>query len=127
MGWIMSDLSFVAGEFPRLASASRESSAALRFARPEGGAKAFASAMPGTSLSSQMQGVEEKNADRSVKAGASLEANADSLDAAERDFRAAEEENGRLIGSIMDGLRGGGAQGAGIGDIRAALGEKSAK
>ena len=67
--------------------------------------------MPGTSLSSQMQGVEEKNADRSVKAGASLEANADSLDAAERDFRAAEEENGRLIGSIMDGLRGGAPRG----------------
>ena len=45
----MSDLSFVAGEFPRLASTAREAAEAVRSARPEGGASAFASAMPGTS------------------------------------------------------------------------------
>ena len=48
----MSDLSFVAGEFPRLASTAREAAEAVRSARPEGGASAFASAMPGTNLSS---------------------------------------------------------------------------
>ena len=34
----MSDLSFVAGEFPRLASTAREAAEAVRSARPEGGA-----------------------------------------------------------------------------------------
>lgn len=57
----MSDLSFVAGEFPRLAATSREAAEAVRSARPEGGAKAFASAMPGTPLSSVMQGAEDEN------------------------------------------------------------------
>ena len=70
----MSDLSFVAGEFPRLASAAREAAEAVRSARPEGGASAFASAMPGTSLSSQMQGVEDKFADQATKTGTSLDA-----------------------------------------------------
>ena len=63
----MSDLSFVAGEFPRLASTAREAAEAVRSARPEGGASAFASAMPGTNLSSKMQGVEEKFADQATK------------------------------------------------------------
>lgn len=99
----MSDLSFVAGEFPRLASSAREAAEAVRSARPEGGASAFASAMPGTSLSSQMQGVEDKFADQATKIGTSLDEHADSLEAAERDFIAAEEENGQLIGSIIEG------------------------
>ena len=99
----MSDLSFVAGEFPRLASSAREAAEAVRSARPEGGASAFASAMPGTSLSSQMQGVEDKFADQATKTGTSLDEHADSLEAAERDFIAAEEENGQLIGSIIEG------------------------
>ena len=99
----MSDLSFVAGEFPRLASTAREAAEAVRSARPEGGASAFASAMPGTNLSSKMQGVEEKFADQATKTGTSLDEHAESLLAAERDFIAAEEENGRLIGSILQG------------------------
>ena len=66
----MSDLSFVAGEFPRLASTAREAAEAVRSARPEGGASAFASAMPGTNLSSKMQGVEDKFADHATKTGA---------------------------------------------------------
>ena len=99
----MSDLSFVAGEFPRLASTAREAAEAVRSARPEGGAGAFASAMPGTNLSSKMQGVEEKFADQATKTGTSLDEHAESLLAAERDFIAAEEENTKLIGSIIEG------------------------
>ena len=72
-------------------------------ARPEGGASAFASAMPGTNLSSKMQGVEDKFADQATKTGTSLDEHAESLLAAERDFIAAEEENGQLIGSILQG------------------------
>ena len=97
----MSDLSFVAGEFPRLAATSREAAEAVRSARPEGGANAFASAMPGTPLSSVMQGAEEKIADRSMDNANDLDQAADSLESSERDFIAAEEENGQLIGSIM--------------------------
>ena len=99
----MSDLSFVAGEFPRLASTAREAAEAVRSARPEGGASAFASAMPGTNLSSKMQGVEDKFADQATKTGTSLDEHAESLLAAERDFIAAEEENTKLIGSIIEG------------------------
>ena len=77
----MSDLSFVAGEFPRLASTAREAADAVRSARPEGGASAFASAMPGTSLSSQMQGVEEKFADQATKTATILDDHAESVDA----------------------------------------------
>ena len=97
----MSDLSFVAGEFPGLASTSREAAEAVRSARPEGGGSAFASAMPGTPLSSDMQGAEEKIADRSMDNAQDLDQAADSLESSERDFIAAEEENGQLIGSIM--------------------------
>ena len=97
----MSDLSFVAGEFPGLASTSREAAEAVRSARPEGGGSAFASAMPGTPLSSDMQGAEEKIADRSMDNANDLDQAADSLESSERDFIAAEEENGQLIGSIM--------------------------
>ena len=97
----MSDLSFVAGEFPGLASTSREADEAVRSARPEGGGSAFASAMPGTPLSSDMQGAEEKIADRSMDNANDLDQAADSLESSERDFIAAEEENGQLIGSIM--------------------------
>lgn len=108
----MSDLSFVAGEFPRLASTAREAAEAVRSARPEGGAGAFASAMPGTNLSSKMQGVEDKFADQATKTGTSLDEHAESLLAAERDFIAAEEENTKLIGSIIEGHSyGGGAAG----------------
>ena len=82
----MSDLSFVAGEFLRLASTAREAAEAVRSARPEGGASAFASAMPGTNLSSKMQGVEEKFADQATKTGMSLDEHAESLLAAERGF-----------------------------------------
>ena len=99
----MSDLSFVAGEFPRLASTAREAAEAVRSARPEGGASAFASAMPGTNLPSKMQGVEDKFADQATKTGTSLDEHAESLLAAERDFIAAEEENTKLIGSIIEG------------------------
>ena len=98
---MMSDLSFVAGEFPGLASTSREAAEAVRSARPEGGGSAFASAMPGTPLSSDMQGAEEKIADRSMDNAKDLDQAADSLESSERDFIAAEEENGQLIGSIM--------------------------
>ena len=97
----MSDLSFVADEFPRLAATSREAAEAVRSARPEGGGSAFASAMPGTPLSSDMQGAEEKIADRSMDNANDLDQAADSLESSERDFIAAEEENGQLIGSIM--------------------------
>lgn len=123
----MSDLSFVAGEFPRLASTAREAAEAVRSARPEGGASAFASAMPGTNLSSKMQGVEEKFADQATKTGTSLDEHAESLLAAERDFIAAEEENGQLIGSIIEGHSyGGGLTGhsiGGKGDINTIGGE----
>ena len=111
----MSDLSFVAGEFPRLASTAREAAEAVRSARPEGGASAFASAMPGTSLSSQMQSVEDKFADQATKPGTSLDEHADSLEAAERDFVATEDENSQLIGSIIEGNRYGGGSGSGSG------------
>ena len=113
----MSDLSFVAGEFPRLASTAREAAEAVRSARPEGGASAFASAMPGTDLSSKMQGVEDKFADQATKTGTSLDEHAESLLAAERDFIAAEEENGQLIGSIMEGHSIGGGSAAGASEI----------
>lgn len=99
----MSDLSFVAGEFPKLAATSRETADAVRSARPEGGASAFASAMPGADLASPMQAAEEKLADQCMKTSMKLEECADSLEAAERDFIAAEEENGQLIGSIVNG------------------------
>ena len=112
----MSDLSFVAGDFPRLASTAREAAEAVRSARPEGGASAFASAMPGTSLSSQMQGVEDKFADQATKTGTSLDEHADSLEAAERDFIATEDENSQLIGSIIEGNSYGGGSGSGGGD-----------
>jgi hypothetical protein len=59
--------------------------------------------MPGTNLSSKMQGVEEKFADQATKTGMSLDEHAESLLAAERGFIAAEEENGQLIGSILQG------------------------
>ena len=112
----MSDLSFVAGEFPRLASSAREAAEAVRSARPEGGASAFASAMPGTNLSSKMQGVEDKFADQATKTGTSLDEHAESLLAAERDFIAAEEENTKLIGSIIEGhSKGAGLSGHSIG------------
>lgn len=113
----MSDLSFVAGEFPRLASTAREAAEAVRSARPEGGASAFASAMPGTDLSSKMQGVEDKFADQATKTGTSLDEHAESLLAAERDFIAAEEENGQLIGSIIEGHSYGGGSAAGASEI----------
>ena len=113
----MSDLSFVAGEFPRLASTAREAAEAVRSARPEGGAGAFASAMPGTNLSSKMQGVEDKFADQATKTGASLDEHAESLLAAERDFIAAEEENTKLIGSIIEGHSYGGGAAAGASEI----------
>ena len=109
----MGDLTFVAGEFPRLASVAREAAEAVLSARPEGGAGAFASAMPGTSLSSKMQGVEDKFADKATKTGTSLDEHADSLEAAERDFIAAEEENGQLIGSIIEGNSYGPGAGSG--------------
>ncbi len=113
----MSDLSFVAGEFPRLASTAREAAEAVRSARPEGGASAFASAMPGTNLSSKMQGVEDKFADQATKTGTSLDEHAESLLAAERDFIAAEEENTKLIGSIIEGHSYGGGSAAGASEI----------
>ena len=113
----MSDLSFVAGEFPRLASTAREAAEAVRSARPEGGASAFASAMPGTNLSSKMQGIEEKFADQATKPGTSLDEHAESLLAAERDFIAAEEENTKLIGSIIEGHSYGGGAAAGASEI----------
>lgn len=113
----MSDLSFVAGEFPRLASTAREAAEAVRSARPEGGASAFASAMPGTSLSSQMQGIEDKFADQATKTGTSLDEHADSLEAAERDFIATEDENSQLIGSIIEGNSYGGGSGSGGGEM----------
>ena len=113
----MSDLSFVAGEFPRLASTAREAAEAVRSARPEGGASAFASAMPGTRLSSQMQGVEDKFADQATKTGTSLDEHADSLEAAERDFIATEDENSQLIGSIIEGNSYGGGSGSGGGEM----------
>ena len=113
----MSDLSFVAGEFPRLASTAREAAEAVRSARPEGGASAFASAMPGTSLSSQMHGVEDKFADQATKTGTSLDEHADSLEAAERDFIASEDENSQLIGSIIEGNSYGGGSGSGGGEM----------
>lgn len=123
----MGDLSFVAGEFPRLASTAREAAEAVRSARPEGGASAFASAMPGTNLSSKMQGVEDKFADQATKTGTSLDEHAESLLAAERDFIAAEEENGQLIGSIIEGHSyGSGPSGhsiGGKGDINTIGGE----
>ena len=109
----MSGLSFVAGEFPRLASTAFEAAEAVRSARPEGGASAFASAMPGTNLSSKMQGVEEKIADQATKTGRSLDEHAESLLAAERDFIAAEEGNSQLIGSILQGHSYGAGAGAG--------------
>ena len=99
----MSDLSFVAGEFQRLASTALEAAEAVRSARPEGGASAFASAMPGTNLSSKMQGVEERFADQATKTGTSLDEHAESLLTAERGFIAAEEENSQLIGFILEG------------------------
>lgn len=114
----MSDLSFVAGEFPKLAAASRETADAVRSARPEGGASAFASAMPGANLASPMQAAEEKVADQCVKTSRRLEDCADSLEAAERDFIAAEEENGQLIGSIVNGDNGGHSGPGGGGDGR---------
>lgn len=115
----MSDLSFVAGEFPRLASTALEAAEAVRSARPEGGASAFASAMPGTNLSSKMQGVEERFADQATKTGTSLDEHAESLLAAERDFIAAEEENSQLIGSTLEGHSDGAGAGAGssIGEV----------
>lgn len=115
----MSDLSFVAGEFQRLASTAREAAEAVRSARPEGGASAYASAMPGTNLSSKMQGVEEKFADQATKTGTSLDEHAESLLAAERDFIAAEEANSQLIGSILEGHSYGAGAGAGssIGEV----------
>lgn len=113
----MSDLSFVAGEFPRLASTAREAAEAVRSARPAGGASAFASAMPGTDLSSKMQGVEDKFADQATKTGTSLDEHAESLLAAERDFIAAEEENGQLIGSIIEGHSYGGGSAAAASEI----------
>ena len=113
----MSDLSFVAGEFPRLASTAREAAEAVRSARPEGGASAFASAMPGTNLSSKMRGVEDKFADQATKTGTSLDEHAESLLAAERDFIAAEEENTKLIGSIIEGHSYGGGAAAGASEI----------
>ena len=113
----MSDLSFVAGEFPRLASTAREAAEAVRSARPEGGASAFASAMPGTSLSSQMHGVEDRFADQATKTGTSLDEHADSLEAAERDFIATEDENSQLIGSIIEGNSYGGGSGSGGGEM----------
>ena len=48
-----------------------------------------------------MQGAEEKIADRSMDNAKDLDQAADSLESSERDFIAAEEENGQLIGSIM--------------------------
>lgn len=110
---MMSDLSFVAGEFPKLAATSRETAEAVRSTRPEGGASAFASAMPGADLAPQMQAVEEKISDQCMKTGMRLEECADSLEAAERDFIAAEEENGQLIGSIMTGHSCGGSSRSG--------------
>ncbi len=50
-----------------------------------------------------MQAVEEKVADQCMKTSMKLEEHADALEAAERDFIAAEEENGQLIGSIING------------------------
>ena len=114
----MSDLSFVAGEFPKLAATSRETADAVRSARPEGGASAFASAMPGANLASPMQAVEEKVADQCVKTSMKLEEHADALEAAERDFIAAEEENGQLIGSIINGDDCGHSGPGGGGDSR---------
>ena len=114
----MSDLSFVAGEFPKLAATSRETADAVRSARPEGGASAFASAMPGADLASPMQAAEEKLADQCMKTSARLEECADSLEAAEREFIAAEEENGQLIGSIVNGDNGGHSGPGGGGDGR---------
>ena len=107
----------VAGEFPRLASTAREAAEAVRSARPEGGASAFASAMPGTNLSSKMQGVEDKFADQATKTGTSLDEHAESLLAAEHDFIAAEEENGQLIGSIIEGHSYGAGAAAGASEI----------
>ncbi|WP_208853679.1 hypothetical protein [Schaalia dentiphila] len=115
---MMSDLSFVAGEFPKLAATSRETADAVRSARPEGGASAFASAMPGANLASPMQAVEEKVADQCVKTSMKLEEHADALEAAERDFIAAEEENGQLIGSIINGDDCGHSGPGGGGDSR---------
>ena len=97
----MSDLSFVAGEFTGLAATSREAAEAVRSARPEGGGGAFASAMPGTSLSSQMQGAEEKISDRSMDNAKAIDQAADSLELSERDFIATEEANEQLVGSVM--------------------------
>lgn len=99
----MRDLHFVAGEFLRLASTVREVAEVARTARPEGGASAFASAMPGTDLMSLMQSVEEACADKCKATGQNLDNHGDSLDAAEKDFIAAEDGNGQVIGSIMNG------------------------
>ncbi len=73
--------------------------------------------MPGTNLSSKMQGVEEKFADQATKTGTSLDEHAESLLAAERDFIAAEEENGQLIGSIIEGHSYGAGGAAGASEI----------
>lgn len=103
MEQLMSDLHFVAGEFLRLASTTREVAEVVRTARPEGGASAFASAMPGADLMSLMQSVEEACADKCTSTGKNLDNHGDSLDAAEKDFIAAEDGNGQVIGSIMNG------------------------
>ena len=112
----MSDLSFVAGEFPKLAATARETADSVRSARPEGGASAFASAMPGSNLSSPVQTVEEKIADQCTKISMTLEEHADALEAAEREFLAAEEENSQLIGSIACGEGSGDSRTGGRGD-----------
>ena len=104
----MSDLHFVAGEFRRLASTARDVADAVRQARPDGGASAFASAMPGAELTSLMQSVEEKCVDTCTVLGRNLDNHADALDAAERDFIATEEDNGQLMSSIIRGLGFGG-------------------
>lgn len=103
MEQLMSDLHFVAGEFLRLASTAREAAEVVRTARPEGGASAFASAMPGADLMSLMQSVEDACADKCKATGQNLDNHGDSLDAAEKDFIAAEEENSGLIGAIIEG------------------------
>lgn len=118
MEQLMSDLHFVAGEFLRLASTARDVAEVVRTARPEGGASAFASAMPGADLMSLMQSVEEACADKCATTGKNLDNHGDSLDAAEKDFLAAEDGNGQVIGSIMNGpsfltpQHGGGGGGA---------------
>ncbi len=107
----MSDAAFVAGEFPRLASAAREAAEADAF-RPEGQRLPLALAPRGL-LSSQMHGVEDSSRIRQQDGHEPGRAHR-TLEAAERDFIPQAGSN-QLIGSIIEGNRYGGGSGSGSG------------